>query len=113
MDYVRYYFPVLLQVRAILGVAAGGAWVWLSLAQLPTLALVDGFLEYDGRVRKASSEKLMDLPPASPADVGYAIRDACQARARGESPRRLATVATAARAIAPRRMTLSSCRCGP
>lgn len=72
MDYVRYYFPVLLQLSGMAGIWAGGPWVWLGLLQLPALALVDGFLEYDGRERRAASETLMDVPLVVSTLLGFA-----------------------------------------
>lgn len=55
MDYLRYYFPVLLQLIGIAGILMGGGWVWVGVAELPLLALIDGFLDYDGRERPAAS----------------------------------------------------------
>lgn len=73
MDRIRYFFPVLLQASAIAGILAGGPWVWLGLAELPLLALVDGFLPYDFRVRKAASEAWMDVPLVVSVVLGYAM----------------------------------------
>ena len=81
MDYIRYYFPVLLQLSALAGIIAGGPWVWLGIVQLPILALVDGFLPYDGRVRRAESESLMDVPLVVTVLLGFVITGAVAWRA--------------------------------
>src|SRR5260221_6679913 len=73
MDYLRYYFPILLQTSALAGILAGGPWVWFGILQLPALALVDGFFPYDSRTRKASSEPLMDVPLVASVLLGYVI----------------------------------------
>ena len=81
MDYLRYYFPILLQASGLAGILAGGPWVWLGILQLPALAIVDGFSPYDARPRKAASELLMDVPLVVSVILGYAMLVAVAVRA--------------------------------
>lgn len=62
MDYTRYYVPVLVQLAAYAGFAAGGNWVFVGIASLPILGLVDSVLPNDMRPRAMKRGLLADLP---------------------------------------------------
>lgn len=62
MDYLRYYFGVVMQLVGIGGILAGGGWTWLGVAQLPFFGVVDPLLGDDTRQRKANDDALMDVP---------------------------------------------------
>lgn len=62
MDYLRYYFGVLMQLSGIAGILAGGGWTWLGVAQLPVFAVLDAVLGDDTRKRSADNDALMDVP---------------------------------------------------
>lgn len=62
MDYVRYYLPVLVQLAAYCGFALGGDWVWVGIASLPALGVVDSLLPNDMATRKMREGLLADLP---------------------------------------------------
>ncbi len=62
MEYLRYYFGVLMQLIGIGGIFAGGGWAWAGVAQLPLFAILDPVLGEDTRPRKADNDALMDIP---------------------------------------------------
>jgi alkane 1-monooxygenase/p-cymene monooxygenase len=61
-EYVKYYLAPLIQVLAILGLYAGGNYVWIGIATFPVLALIDTFLPADMRARKMTSRGWAYLP---------------------------------------------------
>jgi p-cymene methyl-monooxygenase len=73
MDYLRYYFAILMQLTGIAGILAGGGWAWLGVAQLPFFAIVDPLLGEDTRARKADSDALMDIPLVIACLLGPAV----------------------------------------
>lgn len=62
MDYLRYYLPAVIQLIAYAGFAIGGDWVWLGIATLPTLGLVDSVLPNDMAARHMSNRTLANIP---------------------------------------------------
>ncbi len=62
MDYLRYYFSVLFPVVAAIGFLIGGDAVWLGVALLPIMGLVDSVLPNDMAPRKVSSKALAEIP---------------------------------------------------
>ncbi len=62
MDYLRYYFSVLFPVVAAIGFLIGGDAVWLGVALLPIMGLVDSVLPNDMAPRKISSKALAEIP---------------------------------------------------
>lgn len=62
MDYTRYYFPVLVQIAAYVGFALGGSWVWIGIASLPLLGLIDSLLANDMAPRKMREGLIADIP---------------------------------------------------
>src|SRR3546814_20243658 len=62
MDYVRYYVPVLVQIAAYAGFVLGGNWVFIGIASLPLLGLLDSVLPNDMRPRSMRRGLLADLP---------------------------------------------------
>jgi p-cymene monooxygenase len=59
---VRYYTAALVQLIAYSGFVLGGNWVWLGVASLPALGLVDSLLPNDMSPRKMKDGLLTDLP---------------------------------------------------
>ncbi len=62
MDYTRYYLGPLLQLAAIGSFLVGGSWVWLGIASLPILGLIDSVLPNDFSIRKIRSKAIADIP---------------------------------------------------
>ncbi len=62
MDYLKYYLPVLMQVAAGAGFILGGDYVWLGIATLPLLAVVDSMLPLDYAKRRISNRSLANIP---------------------------------------------------
>src|SRR3546814_8586700 len=62
MDYTRYYTPVLVQIAAYAGFALGGNWVFIGIASLPLLGLIDSVLPNDMRPREMKRGLMADLP---------------------------------------------------
>ena len=62
MDYLRYYLACLVQVAAYAGFIAGGDWVWVGIASLPLLGLVDSMLPNDMAPRQMQEGFIADLP---------------------------------------------------
>lgn len=62
MDYLRYYTAFLVQIAAAAGFLAGGPWVWVGLASLPILGIVDSLLPNDFATRRVSSKALVEIP---------------------------------------------------
>ena len=62
MDYARYYLPPLIQLAAYGGFLAGGDWVWVGIATLPALGVVDSLLPNDMAPRRMRSGLMADLP---------------------------------------------------
>lgn len=62
MDYLRYYIAVLVQLIAYAGFVLGGGWVWLGVASLPALGIVDSLLPNDMAPRRMSRRSIADIP---------------------------------------------------
>ncbi len=62
MDYLRYYFAVLFPVVAAAGFLIGGDAVWLGVALLPIMGIIDGILPNDMAPRKISNKTLAEIP---------------------------------------------------
>lgn len=62
MDHARYYIPVMVQLAAYAGFAAGGGWVWLGIASLPVMGIVDTLLPNDMAPRRMKAGLVADLP---------------------------------------------------
>src|SRR5262245_4118372 len=62
MDYLKYYLPVLMQVVAATGLVLGGGYVWLGIATLPALAIVDSMLPLDLATRKIRNRDIANIP---------------------------------------------------
>ena len=62
MDYLRYYAAAVVQLIAYAGFALGGNWVWLGIASLPVMGLIDSLLSQDLAPRKMTAGLLTDLP---------------------------------------------------
>jgi hypothetical protein len=62
MDYLRYYIPVLLQLSTLAGFMVGGNGVWVGIASLPLLGLIDSVLPNDMQPRHVSNKALADIP---------------------------------------------------
>ena len=59
---LRYYTAALVQLIAYAGFLLGGNWVWLGVATLPTLGLIDSVLPNDMSERKMRTGVVTDLP---------------------------------------------------
>lgn len=62
MDYGRYYLGVALQLAVIASFFVGGEWVWIGIASLPVLGLIDSVLPNDFAPRRIASHALADVP---------------------------------------------------
>lgn len=62
MDYLRYYLAAAIQLGVIASFLIGGNWVFLGIASLPAIAIVDHILPNDFAVRKITSQRLADVP---------------------------------------------------
>lgn len=62
MDTARYYSVTLVVSLTILGIWADGIWVWLGIATLPVLLLLDIALPPDHGSRRVSSRLLVNVP---------------------------------------------------
>jgi len=62
MDYLRYYTAVLIQLAAAAGFIVGGDWVWVGIASLPVLGLIDSVLPNDFAIRHTPAKGLADIP---------------------------------------------------
>lgn len=62
MDYLKYYFPVLLQLAAYAGFYMGGDYVWLGVATFPAMAIIDSLLPVDLSPRNMKSRSLANIP---------------------------------------------------
>lgn len=62
MDYLRYFIPVLIQLCAYAGFAMGGNGVFIGIATLPLLGLIDSVLPNDMKPRKMKAGLMADLP---------------------------------------------------
>lgn len=61
-DYLRYYIGPFTQVAALAGLVAGGHAVWIALAWLPVLAVLDTLLQPDLRPRQMKSQAWAYVP---------------------------------------------------
>lgn len=62
MGSLRYYLASLVQLAAYAGFLTGGGWVWVGIASLPALALVDSILPDDMAPRDMRGGLVSDLP---------------------------------------------------
>jgi hypothetical protein len=62
MDYLRYYLASIVQLIAYAGFLLGGDWVWLGIASLPALAVIDSLFPNDMAPRRMRKGFLADLP---------------------------------------------------
>lgn len=62
MDYLRYYTAFLVQLAAAAGFLIGGDWVWIGIASLPLLGLIDSVLPNDMARRQMKVGLIADLP---------------------------------------------------
>jgi p-cymene monooxygenase len=61
-DYAKYYLPVLVQLLGYGGFLLGGDYVWVGVASLPVLALVDSLLPLDFATRRMNNRALANIP---------------------------------------------------
>lgn len=59
---LRYYTAAAVQLVGYAGFYVGGDWVWLGVASLPTLAILDSVFPNDMAPRKMKSGFITDLP---------------------------------------------------
>lgn len=62
MDYLKYWISVLLLALNFAGIALGGDWVWLGIATLPILALLDSLTPVDLRMSRITRRWLAYAP---------------------------------------------------
>jgi hypothetical protein len=61
-DYVKYYFPVLIQAITAAGFILGGNYVWLGIATFPAMAVIDSLLPLDLSTRSINNRALAYIP---------------------------------------------------
>ena len=61
MDYLRYYPILLIPAAGIAGFLLGGQWVWLGLATLPAVVLLDWLSPQDYAPRRIKNGVLADV----------------------------------------------------
>jgi p-cymene monooxygenase len=61
-EYTKYYLAPVTQLLAMLGLYLGGDYVWIGLAQLPLMAVVDTLLPLDFSARKMRNKGLAFVP---------------------------------------------------
>tara|TARA_R110000850_G_scaffold154656_9_gene278393 strand:+ start:24264 stop:25376 length:1113 start_codon:yes stop_codon:yes gene_type:complete len=61
-DYLRYYLSPLILAASVYGLYLGGAYVWISLASLPILAIGDALLPRDLATRHIRNHGLALVP---------------------------------------------------
>jgi p-cymene methyl-monooxygenase len=61
-EYLKYYLAPLTQVLALWGLLMGGDYVWVGLAWLPLLGIVDSLLPPDLATRNIKSQALAYIP---------------------------------------------------
>lgn len=61
-EHIKYYIAPLTQVLALWGFYTGGDYVWIAVAWLPVLALLDTILPADRSIRKIKSKALAYIP---------------------------------------------------
>jgi hypothetical protein len=59
---IRYYTAAVVQLIGYLGFFLGEDWVWLGIASLPALGIIDSLLSNDMSPRKMKSGVVTDLP---------------------------------------------------
>jgi hypothetical protein len=59
---IRYYTAAVVQLIGYLGFFLGDDWVWLGIASLPALGIIDSLLPNDMAPRKMHSGVVSDLP---------------------------------------------------
>jgi len=62
VDYLRYYIAAMLPVAAMAGFFVGGDAVWIGIASLPIMALIDSLLPNDMAPRKITNKALAEVP---------------------------------------------------
>ncbi|MCK9285862.1 MAG: alkane 1-monooxygenase [Rhodocyclaceae bacterium] len=61
-DYIKYYLSVLIQLITAAGFVLGGNYVWLGVATLPALAVIDSLLPLDFTPRRIANRALAYVP---------------------------------------------------
>jgi p-cymene methyl-monooxygenase len=62
VDYLRYYIAVLLPIIVAISFWVGGNAVWIGIASLPIMGLIDEMLPNDMAPRKISNKALAEIP---------------------------------------------------
>lgn len=62
MDYMKYWISVLLLAINVAGITLGGNWVWLGIACLPVLAVLDSLTPIDYRMSRITRRWLAYIP---------------------------------------------------
>jgi alkane 1-monooxygenase/p-cymene monooxygenase len=62
MDYLKYYVAVLIQLLGYAGFLLGGNYVWLGVASLPALAVIDSILPLDLAKRQMRNRAIANIP---------------------------------------------------